>query len=154
MTVYVEASALWAMYYGDPGGDNVESLVKDFDCATSEYTVLELARAVSKRVNAKEISGQEADALESFILKDINQLKNTKKFKLLGVTWRLLREAYSLIIPNNLYASDALHLATATLNGAKLLVVDDFHFTRLKTKFKQPVILPIATPMKEIRESL
>ena len=152
--IYLEASALWTMYYGEPGGDNVIWLLKNYECYTVEWTVLELCRAVSKRYNQGEITEEEARGLEAFILADIEKMKREGRLKLVKITWPLIRKAYGLILPLNLYASDALHLAAAMHCGAKIMLVDDFHFTRLKDKIKEISIIPITERREKINESI
>ncbi|MHA1595237.1 MAG: type II toxin-antitoxin system VapC family toxin [Candidatus Baldrarchaeia archaeon] len=131
----MEASALWTMYYGEPGGDNVIWLLKNYKCYTAEWMVLELCRAVAKKYNQGEINDKEARSLEMFILADIERLKREGRLELIRITWPLIRKAYHLILPLNLYASDAPHLA-ALHSGAKVMLVDDFHFTRMEDKVK------------------
>jgi len=152
--IYLEASALWAMYYGEPGGDNVIWLLDNYECYTSEWSILELSRAISKRYNQKEMTKKEAEALNFFILTDIEKLMRENKLKLIKVTWNLIKKAYHLIFPLNLYASDALHLSTALHYKTKIMFVDDFHFTRLKDKIKKPKILSITENKKNIQKIL
>ena len=152
--IYLEASALWTMYYGEPGGDNVIWLLDNYECFTSEWSILELSRAISKRYNQKEMTKKEAEALNFFILTDIEKLMRENKLKLIKVTWNLIKKAYHLIFPLNLYASDALHLSTALHYETKIMFVDDFHFTRLKDKIKKPKILSITESKKNIQKIL
>ena len=152
--IYLEASALWTMYYGEPGGDNVIWLLDNYECFTSEWSILELSRAISKRYNQKEMTKKEAEALNFFILTDIEKLMRENKLKLIKVTWNLIKKAYHLIFPLNLYASDALHLSTALHYKTKIMFVDDFHFTRLKDKIKKPKILSITESKKNIQKIL
>jgi len=152
--IYLDASALWAMYYGEPGGDNVIWLLNNYEFYTSEWSVLELSRAVSKRYNQGEITKREADALNIFILADIEKLTRENKLKLIKVTWNLIKKAYHLIFPLNLYASDATHLSTALHYKTKIMFVDDFHFTRLKNKIKKLIILSITENRENIQKIL
>ncbi len=154
MSVYLEASALWAMYYGEPGGDRVVWVLDSFSSLTLEWTLLELGRAVSKRLNEGEIVEAEAEELEMFILSDFRRLVGEKKMSLVRVSWPLIREAYMLIRPFNLYASDAVHMATAILKKVRVMLVDDFHFKRLSGKVSEPRILPITSSGDEIKKEV
>ncbi|MFB0562671.1 MAG: PIN domain-containing protein [Candidatus Lokiarchaeia archaeon] len=154
MSVYLEASALWAMYYGEPGGDRVVWVLDNFPSLTLEWTLLELGRAMSKRSNEGEITNAEAEELEIFILSDFRKLVGKKKVVLVKVSWPLVREAYTLIRPLNLYASDAAHLVAARLKKARVMLVDDFHLKRLSERVREPRILSITSPREEIKREV
>lgn len=154
MSVYLEASALWALYYGEPGGDTVAWILENYCPITLEWSILELCRAISKRLNEEEITKEEAEDLEAFILSDVQKLGRRKRMTLMKVTWHLMKEAYALIIPLNLYASDAAHLAAATVRGAQVMLVDDYHFKRLSGKVEKPKIVPITLHRERIIEKL
>lgn len=154
MSVYLEASALWAMYYGEPGGDRVVWVLDTFSSLTLEWTLLELGRAVSKRLNEGEIVEAEAEELEMFILGDLKRLVGEKKVSLIKLSWPLVREAYTLIRPLNLYASDAVHMAAAMLKKVRVMLVDDFHFKRLSAKVSTPRIMSINSSRDEIKKEV
>jgi len=92
MSVYLEASALWALYYGEPGGKNVEWVLENVNPITSEWSLLEISRAISKRLNIKEITKEEAEDLEVFILADIEKLRAERKLSLSKVSWGLIKD--------------------------------------------------------------
>lgn len=148
--IYLEASALWAMYYGEPGGDNVIWFLDNYKCYTVEWTILELCRAISKRYNQGEITKKEAEALKAFIITDIEKLNRENKLHLIKTTWKLIKKAYYIIFPLNLYASDALHFSAAVHYKTKIMLVDDLHFKRLKDKVKEPKILSITEKREKI----
>lgn len=107
-----------------------------------------------KKIQSKRDDKKEAEALNFFILTDIEKLMRENKLKLIKVTWNLIKNVYHLIFPLNLYASDALHLSTALHYKTKIMFVDDFHFTRLKDKIKKPKILSITESKKNIQKIL
>jgi predicted nucleic acid-binding protein len=142
------------MYYGEPGGDRVVWVLDSFPSLTLEWTLLELGRAVSKRLNEGEIAKAEADELEMFILSDFSKLVREKKMGLIRVSWPLIKEAYTLIRPLNLYASDAAHMAAARMKKVKVMLVEDLHFKRLSEKINQPRILSITSSWDEIKREV
>ncbi|MHA1708326.1 MAG: hypothetical protein ACTSXJ_00650 [Candidatus Baldrarchaeia archaeon] len=113
--IYLEASALWTMYYGEPGGDNVIWLLKNYKCYTAEWMVLELCRAVAKKYNQGEINDKEARSLEMFILADIERLKREGRLELIRITWPLDKEG---IPPHS--STQPLCIRCTTLGGASL----------------------------------
>lgn len=154
MSVYLEASALWTMYYGERGGENVEWVLETYPSITLEWSLLELGRAISKRLNIGEITEEEAESLEEFILLDIKKLKKDGKLKLVKLTWRLIEDAYALIRPLNIYASDATHLTASLIKGVRIMLADDHHFERLKDKVKKPEIVPITLTREKLAEKI
>jgi len=136
--LYLESSALWALYYEEQGSEIVEYSIAtpNITCSSSNWTLLELQRGVQKRFNQKEITEEEAEHLRVFIETDIHRLVNNRRLILHPITEKHISQARILIPKYNLYASDAIHLTTALLKASKLLIVDDYHFERLDKKIK------------------
>lgn len=132
---YLESSALWNLYYNEVGSSLVESCLdhSQFQCISSHWSHLEITRGIKKRENQDELSSTEADQLQLFIDTDLKSLENKKKLILEQVTSENLQLAKRIIKDYNMYASDALHLATALNLNCEVILVDDYHFKRLDT---------------------
>jgi hypothetical protein len=150
--VYLESSALWNLYYEQDQSHLVEYCLtkSNISCASSIWSLLELRRGVQKRLNQQEVNSTEAGDLWMFIQTDLQQLVNKKHLSLHSVTENQINYATELIPQFNLYASDALHLSTALLAQHQLILVDDYHFERLKTElFPELRILPTSLGINE-----
>ncbi|MDF1539999.1 MAG: type II toxin-antitoxin system VapC family toxin [Candidatus Thorarchaeota archaeon] len=132
--LYLEASALWNMFYGESGSNVVEYCIEQpaITCSSSIWSHLEMHRAVRKRINQKEITQEEGENLRLFIDTHLDELVARKQLLEFEVTKDHIREARQLIDSYNLYASDALHLATTLSARCSGILVDDYHFTRLR----------------------
>jgi len=124
--VHLEASAIWDLFYGEPGANLVELCLSsdEMNCLTSVWTRLEVTHAVKKRMNQEETSHDEGRDLLEFIDTQLGRLTECP------VTEDLVSRAREIVVSHNLYASDALHLATAFAYGCKAMLVDDYHFRR------------------------
>jgi predicted nucleic acid-binding protein len=105
---------------------------------TSSWATLEIARALKKDGKPKEL-----------ILLNLRELKR-HKISFVKVSDNLLKEAEEIIATRNLYASDALHVATfKTLETQKKLdgfLCDDAHFQRLRNLLKTITLGEIKIP--------
>jgi len=155
--LYLESSALWALYYEEQKSEIVEYSIDkpNIICSSSNWTLLELQRGIQKRFNQKEITEEEAEHLRVFIETDIHRLVNKRKLILQPITEEHIHQARVLIPKYNLYASDALHLTTALLKTSQLLIVDDYHFKRLdeKIKVEQNIeVIPVTMALDDFNE--
>jgi len=137
--VYLESSALWNLYYGEPGADLIEFCFNESEiiCFSSEWSSLELARGIQKRVNQEEITQIEGENLRKFIEVDLQTLVSKRHLFLLAISHENIEQAKNYIHTYNLYSSDALHLATAVQEGTKGMLVDDYHFNRLNRQIEE-----------------
>lgn len=148
--VYLEASALWNLYYGEPGTNLVEFCLnqENIICSSSIWSHLEIHRGVKKRINQKEITTNEGSDLLRFIDFHLHRLITRKRLVEIEISRDLIEKAKELIGLYNLYSSDSLHLSTATSNNCVAVLVDDFHFTRLGKKItKELGIMILSTTM-------
>ncbi|MCF2137033.1 MAG: type II toxin-antitoxin system VapC family toxin [Candidatus Thorarchaeota archaeon] len=151
IAIYLEASALWDLMYGEPGKNLVEYCLienNEVSCRTSAWTRLELARAVQKRINQKEITKKEGKDLLEFIEVKWQQLMYKNQLVELQITNEVLDLARQFISKYNLYASDALHLASAIDQRCSAIIVDDFHFKRLKNRMSAHKLAIWSTTMR------
>ncbi|HUU79322.1 MAG TPA: type II toxin-antitoxin system VapC family toxin [candidate division Zixibacteria bacterium] len=130
---YLESSALWNLYYEEEGSELVEYCLNNsqFKCKSSIWSQMEIIRGIKKRENQEEISSDEAEKLELFIETDLKNLENKKKITMEEITNEEILLAKRFIRRYNLYASDALHLATTITKNCQVIIVDDYHFKRL-----------------------
>ncbi|MHA1930737.1 MAG: type II toxin-antitoxin system VapC family toxin [Candidatus Thorarchaeota archaeon] len=134
--VYLEASALWNLFYGEPGSNLVEFCLaqEQVSCSSSVWSYLEIHRGIKKRVNQKEITIDEGHDLKRFIDSHLHRLVSRKKLLEFDVSRNLIEMAKELISTYNLYAADALHFSTAISDNCLGILVDDYHFTRIGKK--------------------
>ena len=149
---YLESSSLWNLYYEEQGSEMVEYCLENsqFDCISSIWSQLEIERGIKKRENQEEITSNEAEQLQLFIDTDIKRLVNKKKLSLEKIDDNYILNAKKFIRQYNLYASDALHLATATILSCKMIIVDDYHFKRLDEKIMEKEGLLIYSTLNTI----
>ncbi|MBD3408003.1 MAG: PIN domain-containing protein [Candidatus Lokiarchaeota archaeon] len=131
--IYLEASALWNLFYGEPGENLVEYLLlhNEYLCLTSIWSQLEIHRGIQKRINQSEITSEEGTNLRIYIDTHLQQLTTRRRLEQVPVVEEHVELAKSLIVECNLYASDALHVATALNNACETIFVDDYHMERL-----------------------
>ncbi len=155
--LYLEASALWEMFYGDPGDSLVEHCIghQKIQCTSSIWSHLEIHRAVQKRINQNELTRDDGVNLLKFIKFCLDGLVARRKIIEFEVSKELIERAKQFIPSYNLFASDALHLATAVSNGCSGMLVDDYHFTRLDKKLGDEldiVILHTSMSVEQLQE--
>ncbi|MFX1251453.1 MAG: type II toxin-antitoxin system VapC family toxin [Promethearchaeota archaeon] len=136
--IFLESSALWNLYYDEEGASLVEFCLNQdmLSCCSSSWSPLELHRGIKKRLNQQEISFKEAENLRLFIEADLQLLISKKKIYLIPVSQEIINRAKEYIHLYNLYASDALQLATANIDNCRGMLVDDYHFKRLDKRIK------------------
>ncbi len=159
ISVYLESSALWSLYYKEEGWDLVEFSIQESNLNTmiSHWGLLELERAIQKRMNQKELTGQEAEDLRNFIDTDVKQLVFSSKLALIPVSTDIIEHAKELIPKYNLYSADAVHLATAANQKCAIAFVDDYHFKRLSEEIEADLelkMIPLCKKMDEFTEFL
>ncbi len=157
--LYLESSALWNLYYEETGAELVEHCLENpqLDCLSSIWSQLEIERGIKKRENQKEISSEEAENLRIFIEADSKGLNSKRQLVTIPIMEDYILVARRFIHEYNLFASDALHLASAVLQGCKGILVDDYHFTRLN-KMIEPregvAIYPISLSISDLEDRL
>ncbi|MFQ5833677.1 MAG: PIN domain-containing protein [Candidatus Thorarchaeota archaeon] len=150
--VYLEASALWNLFYGEPGQNIVEfSLEKeDIFCSSSIWSHLEIHRGIMKRINQEELTIDEGNDLRRFIDFSLRRLATRKRLREYDVSRDLVERTKELISSYNLYASDALHFSTAISNDCSIVLVDDYHLSRIGKKFSKEIDIAILSTSTSI----
>ena len=133
---YLDASALWSLYYPEIDASIVEHVIQDknHECTTSIWSTLELVRGTKKRENQGELTHDDAKNLRHFIETDIKQLVHSTSLSLIPLSSEIVDFAKGLMIDLNLYSSDAVQLSTAINEGCTIALVDDYHFKRLSSE--------------------
>ncbi len=132
MRLYLEPSVLVKLFKKETDSDKMIEIISKIDEAgraghsayTSEWSFLEVARALKKDGKPKEV-----------IELDLKELRS-HKIESCAVTDEILAHAERIIAENNVYASDSVHAATcrnlSKVSKIDAFVTDDRHFLRLQ----------------------
>ena len=156
--IYLEASALWDLFYGEPGDHNVQFCIEsdDIQCHSSIWSHLEIYRGINKRINQDEITEEEGYHLRLFIDQYLDEARENSEIIHQPVSKNVIQNAKELMLVYNLYAADAVHLATAIIHDCPFILVDDHHFTRLENLLEDdfPIQILCVTSEKSTLESI
>ena len=129
MRLYLEPSVLVKLFKTEPDSGEMADVVgaiderRDWFGCTSRWSLLEVARALKK--------DGKPNALVDLNMKELRR----HKIFLIDVTRAILSGSERLIASHDIYASDALHVATftsvATTRRLDCMLSDDRHFKRL-----------------------
>ncbi len=129
MRLYLEPSVLVKLFKKELDSEKMISVIgaiderRDWFGCTSRWSLLEVARALKKDGKPKEL-----------IELNLKELRR-HKILLMDVTRTILSDAERIVTLHNLYASDALHMATysSTTSDKRLnaILTDDQHIRRL-----------------------
>ena len=124
--VYLDASALAKLYVSEARSDELEAaLLGRRDLIVSDLALSELASAIARRAREGEMTGIDATRLYRRALHDLER----GEFWRTELTERIHREAERLLMGLGrrvaLRAADALHLALAADQGARVLMTFD-----------------------------
>lgn len=129
MRLYLEPSALVKLFKREPDSEKMIDIVaainerRDWFGCTSRWSTLEVARALRKDGKPREL-----------VELDLKELKR-QRVSFMDVTRAILSDAEKLLTLHDLYASDALHVATFTAARRRLqldgMLTDDRHMHRL-----------------------
>ena len=128
--MYCDTSALLKSFVNEPGSDDINSLlVGRDDVLVSELAITELVSALSRRVREGTVTRGIAGQIYRSVVRRLDATIGPR----LDLTPGVHRHAENLMMTLGdvpLRAADALHLALATLAGARSLVSFD---SRLST---------------------
>jgi len=126
MRLYLEPSVLVKLFKTEIGSNEIIKTIvaidekEDWAGYTSRWSTLEVARTLKKDGKPREL-----------ILVDLQELKR-HKLSLVPVTNRIIDDAEKLAMSYNIYASDALHVATFEFlkkrEKLERFLCDDVHF--------------------------
>jgi predicted nucleic acid-binding protein len=131
MRLYLEPSVLVKLFKKEPDSAKMVDLLgavderRDWFACTSRWSLLEVARALRK-------DGKPSELIEL----NLRELKR-HRVAFIEVTKKILSNAEIVIASQDIYASDALHVATyshaARVKRLDAMLSDDRHFRRLGT---------------------
>lgn len=118
---------------------------------TSEWTLLEMFRALKKQVNLRKIEENDAKTALDFFLSDLGGMVDTKVIKIIPITRAMIIRSRKHIFEYNLYAADALHATVAILSQVNYFLTFDRDFkVNLETI---PILNPKDPKLKTILSS-
>jgi predicted nucleic acid-binding protein len=109
LRLYIEPSVIVKLFKREPGSDKMIEVMgaiderRDWVGCTSRWSLLEVARALKKDGKPREL-----------IELNLKELKR-HRMSFIDVTRTILSDAENMLASRNLYASDALHVATFAL---------------------------------------
>lgn len=135
MKIYLEASALFKGYYPEEGSDEVDFILekldgKEYVGVTSIWSLCEVTRAFRKKVSEKILSDEKARNSVEFFLADLKELEIRRKLLISKIERRIVDLSRRYIWHDNLYCSDAVHVATYFDTKGEYFVAEDKHFLR------------------------
>lgn len=132
MSIYLDTNVFYNSYCpieDKPGADWVLTQITDtFPAFTSEWTLIEMFRALKKQVNLENLEPSDAKIAIDFFLADVGQMEQDKKLLLVPATRVILITSRKQIFSNNLYAADALHYTTAIKSAVHYFITFDSDF--------------------------
>ena len=105
-----------------------DQFTQKFPALTSDWTKLELFRAVKKQINLGAIPKDAFDKICEFIITDLRQLEAKKEVVFLRITRKQILLCANWIGKHNLYSADSLHFVQANEANAKYFVTFDRNF--------------------------
>ncbi len=158
MSIYLDTNIFYNAY--SPIEDRftadwlLNQLSSDFPGVTSEWTIVEMFRALKKQVNLNKIENNDAQVVIDLFLSDIGEDTQKKKLFIIPVKKSYIMAARPFIFNENLYAADAVHTITALQAKVDAFITYDGDFKKLK---KIPIINPKKDDFKnsinEIKEN-
>jgi hypothetical protein len=141
--VYLDTSFIAPLAIAEASSESVEAFLLrcEVELATSQWTRVELASLVARRVRMREFDTDQADAIRAVF----DQLL-AESFTTLPVATADFMTAETLLgkADTGLRAGDALHLAVARNHGAKTLYTLDRGLLKAGELLKLPVSAGIA----------
>jgi predicted nucleic acid-binding protein len=120
MKIYVDSSALLRRYFREKESEEVVRLLQEPHIRmVSGLVFVELASVFRRALNGRRISPKEHRALTEAARKDL------KHFRLLPAGEELFRQAALVADLTGLRSLDAIHLASARMAGADLVLTFD-----------------------------
>ena len=147
MKVYLDTNIFYNAY--SPVENNeiadwlLDQLTPHLQGVTSEWTLLEMFRALKKQVNLNNIDEKDAKTLLDFFLSDLGEMTETDKLVILPITRSMIISSRKHVFNHNLYAADALHATVAILSHSKYFITFDRDF---KTNLENVSVLYPSDP--------
>ena len=144
-SVYIEASALFRAYKKELGSDVMDYLFglmesKIVTGLTSQLSIPEILRGITKRKNQGEMSEEEAQKIMDSILLDINKRIVNDELCILPVEEEFIPLINRCIRYHNFFVIDAIQFVTAYKSKPTLFLHADNHFSAKIVKEKMKTI--------------
>ncbi|MHA1725055.1 MAG: type II toxin-antitoxin system VapC family toxin [Promethearchaeota archaeon] len=143
MSIYIDTNVFYTAYCPIEERVVADWLLKQlepkFFGITSEWTIIEMFRALNKQVNLGRFEEEDAQITIDLFLTDIGEYSQKKKLILVPVKKTYILNSRKIIFTNNLYATDAIHLVTAIEMKVDVFITFDNDFKKLK---KLPILNP------------
>lgn len=148
MRIYLDATVFYQTYAPHENSRTedwiMDDLIPEFGGLTSQWTLLEVARALKKQVNLELLLESDARKLMDVLLVDMLEMQSADILLLEPISLADIINSRQLIDELNLYAADALHYHTARSRKATVLVSHDAHLLRHSTQ-QLPILCPKTT---------
>ena len=132
MSVYLDTNVFYNAYCPVENSELADwilnLLTPNFQGITSEWTLLEMFRALKKQVNLEKIEEKVAKVVLDFFLSEIGEMSKNKQLKLIPVTKSSIISSRKQIFKHNLYAADALHATVALASKVESFITFDRDF--------------------------
>jgi len=116
MNIYLDTNVFYNAFSPVEEADRadyvLEHLSRRIFGVTSEWTIAEMFRAYKKQVNLGVIDTATANIAIDFFVAEINKMVVEEKLQLVPVKSNLIYSTRTKIFENNLYAADAIHVAS------------------------------------------
>ncbi|MHA1169032.1 MAG: type II toxin-antitoxin system VapC family toxin [Candidatus Hodarchaeales archaeon] len=132
MKTYLDTNVFYNAYCPVENNDLadwiLDQLTPTFQAITSEWTLLEMFRALKKQVNLGKIAEKEAKTTIDFFLSEISEMSVKNKLELIPVTQFMIIASKRRVFNDNLYAADALHATVAIISNVNSFITFDRDF--------------------------
>ena len=132
MNIYLDTNVFYLAYCPIEDCDVADwiltQLTSEFQGVTSEWTLIELFRALKKQVNLGKILEKDAKLTIDFFLTEIGEMSQKQTIQLVPITRQAIMTSRRQIFQKNLYVADALHAVIAIIMNVKAFITFDGDF--------------------------
>jgi predicted nucleic acid-binding protein len=144
-SVYIGASALFRAYKEEPGSDVMDYLYGLMESRivtglTSQLSIPEILRGITKRMNQGEFSEVEAQKVMDSILLDVDKRILNGELRTLPVEEDIMPLINRCIRYHNFFVIDAIQFVTACKSDPAVFLHADSHFSAKIVKEKMKTI--------------
>ncbi|MFQ5981227.1 MAG: type II toxin-antitoxin system VapC family toxin [Candidatus Heimdallarchaeota archaeon] len=137
--IYLDTSVFYHAYcpFEDSKSSDwiLDELLAEYPGITSEWTIIEMVRALKKQVNLDRLTEDAATTTLDFFLSEIFDMAKRSQLELNPVSLADIIAARTHIFSSNLYSADALHWQVAIASRAKAFITFDSHFEGISKKY-------------------
>ena len=132
MSTYLDTNVFYNAYCPVENNELADwvlnQLKPDLQGITSEWTLIEMFRALKKQVNLGNIEESIAKTVIDFFLSEIGEMVKNEVLKVIPVKSITIMQSRKQVFENNLYAADALHASTAISTKVRSFITFDKDF--------------------------